>query len=63
MQVCRDLAIEPIVEGIETDLELDVLRELGLQLFQGYYFAKPSFRSVITDLSFARSNLNLHKND
>nr|WP_315875456.1 EAL domain-containing protein [Acaryochloris marina] len=63
VQVCRDLDIEPIAEGIETDLELDVLRELGLQLFQGYYFAKPSFRSVITDLSLARSNLNLHKND
>lgn len=53
VQVCRDLAIEPIAEGIETELELDVLKQLDIQLFQGYYFAKPSFRSVITDLNFA----------
>lgn len=54
VRVCRDLAIEPIAEGVETGFELDALRRFGIQLFQGYYFAKPSFRSVITDLNLAR---------
>ncbi|WP_299491945.1 EAL domain-containing protein [Acaryochloris sp. IP29b_bin.137] len=51
VQVCRDLAIEPIAEGVETKAELDILRQLDIQLFQGYYFAKPSFQSIIAHLS------------
>jgi len=50
IQVCRDLAIEPIAEGIETVEELAVLKQFDIHLFQGYYFAKPSFRAVVTDL-------------
>ncbi|WP_299403434.1 EAL domain-containing protein [Acaryochloris sp. IP29b_bin.148] len=53
IQVCRDLAIEPIAEGIETEAELAVLKQMDIQLCQGYYFAKPSFRSIITDLPLA----------
>lgn len=51
IQVCRDLSIEPIAEGIETIEELNVLQQFDIHLFQGYYFAKPSFRAVITDLN------------
>ena len=61
VQVCRELAIEPIAEGIETELELDVLRRFGIQLFQGYYFAKPSLRSVVTDLNSVLSGFSLHE--
>lgn len=51
IQVCRDLSIEPIAEGIETIEELNVLQQFDIQLFQGFYFAKPSFRSIVTDLN------------
>lgn len=44
--VCQDLAITPIAEGIETAEELSVMRDLGVELFQGYYFAKPAFQSL-----------------
>ncbi len=53
IQVCRELAIEPIAEGVETGAELDLLKQMDIQLFQGYYFAKPSLRSVITDLNLS----------
>jgi EAL domain-containing protein (putative c-di-GMP-specific phosphodiesterase class I) len=46
VQICRDLGITVIAEGIETKNELNVLRDFGLNLFQGYYFAKPAFESV-----------------
>lgn len=46
VQICRDLGITVIAEGIETKHELKVLRDFGLNLFQGYYFAKPAFESV-----------------
>ncbi|ABW26951.1 EAL domain-containing protein [Acaryochloris marina] len=53
IQVCRELAIEPIAEGIETEAELAVLKQMDIQLFQGYYFAKPSFRSITTHLNLS----------
>lgn len=46
VQICRDLGITIVAEGIETKGELTVLRDFGLNLFQGYYFAKPAFEAV-----------------
>lgn len=46
LQVCRDLAIVPIAEGIESYDELRVLQDLGIELFQGYYFARPAFQAL-----------------
>lgn len=56
VQICRDLGITVIAEGIETKNELNVLRDFGLNLFQGYYFAKPAFESVaeLSPDSFSR---------
>jgi len=46
LQVCFDLEIMPVAEGVETKAEVEVLRGLGIDLFQGYYFAKPAFESL-----------------
>ena len=46
LQVCRDLNIQIIAEGIETRDELNILRDFGVELFQGYFFAKPAFRAL-----------------
>lgn len=46
LQVCRDLGIRVIAEGIETREELRTLRGFGVALFQGFYFAKAAFRSL-----------------
>ena len=37
IQVCRELSMQVIAEGIETYEELNTLGELGVELFQGYY--------------------------
>ncbi len=39
--LCRDLGIEIIAEGIETEAERDALIRLGGDLCQGYLFARP----------------------
>lgn len=39
--LCREMGIEVVGEGVETPEERDVLLELGCDLFQGYYLAKP----------------------
>lgn len=46
VQVCRELDIEVIAEGIETRDEMRCLQDLDVYLFQGYYFAKPSFECL-----------------
>ena len=45
VQVCRELEIQPIAEGIETRDEVRCLQDLGLELFQGFYFARPAFEA------------------
>jgi EAL domain-containing protein (putative c-di-GMP-specific phosphodiesterase class I) len=44
--VCNALGIEVIAEGIETQAELQQLRELGVSLFQGYLLARPVTESL-----------------
>ena len=39
--LCRDMDLSCVVEGVETEEELKVLRELGCDLIQGFYFARP----------------------
>ncbi len=42
LHICRDHDIDVIAEGVETPEELDTLRDLGCDTFQGYLFAKPA---------------------
>jgi EAL domain-containing protein (putative c-di-GMP-specific phosphodiesterase class I) len=38
----RDLEIEVVAEGVETNGERETLSALGCSLMQGYLFARPS---------------------
>ncbi|MCE7890013.1 MAG: EAL domain-containing protein [Sorangiineae bacterium PRO1] len=40
--LCRDMGMLVVAEGVETPAERDALVELGCDLLQGYFFAKPS---------------------
>ncbi|XEY17867.1 EAL domain-containing protein [Azospirillum sp. HJ39] len=53
LTVCDDLGIIPIAEGIETADEAKTLRDLGVTLMQGYLFARPAFRTVVSEPDFA----------
>ena len=41
-QLCDDLHIQVIGEGVETAAERDTLLELGCDLLQGYAFGRPA---------------------
>lgn len=41
VDLCRSLQIQCVVEGAETAAQVDILRELGCEIMQGYYFGKP----------------------
>jgi EAL domain-containing protein (putative c-di-GMP-specific phosphodiesterase class I) len=46
--ICAELGVRVLAEGIETAGERDFLRQAGVQLMQGYFFAKPAFRALAT---------------
>jgi len=45
--MCRELGTQVIAEGVETVAERDCLRDLGIELMQGYLFAKPAFKQLV----------------
>ncbi len=48
VEMCSDLGVQVIAEGIEREEEYRVLIDLGIELFQGYLFAKPAFERFAT---------------
>ncbi len=66
-QVCIDLGIDLVIEGVETVDEFAWFSDLGAHLFQGYLFAKPMFEAMppvnIPDLNGSWLDLGAGKND
>jgi EAL domain-containing protein (putative c-di-GMP-specific phosphodiesterase class I) len=48
VNLLHELGVTPICEGVETQDELAVLRDLGVRLIQGYVIARPTFESLAT---------------
>ena len=46
MAMCAELSIRVIGEGIETLGEFQALQDQGVELFQGFYFARPAFQAL-----------------
>ncbi|RUO22258.1 diguanylate phosphodiesterase [Aliidiomarina iranensis] len=44
--MCMRLGITPLAEGIEKIEELNYFKSRGVELMQGYYFAKPGFECL-----------------
>ena len=55
LQAARDLSIDVIAEGVESQREVGALRALGVNLFQGFLFARPSADVLIprADIRFS----------
>ncbi len=59
--LARDMDLDCIVEGVETEAELEAIHELGLRHVQGFYFAKPMSRSdTVGYLKRVSPNLEQH---
>jgi EAL domain-containing protein (putative c-di-GMP-specific phosphodiesterase class I) len=46
VKMCAALGVTVIAEGIETEGELNSLREIGIRYMQGYLLAKPAFEAL-----------------
>jgi EAL domain-containing protein (putative c-di-GMP-specific phosphodiesterase class I) len=50
-QICNQLSIEIVAEGVEQADEYRWLSQAGVKIFQGYYFARPAFEAL-PDVSY-----------
>ncbi|MBC7697329.1 MAG: EAL domain-containing protein [Bacteroidia bacterium] len=46
VRMCHELQVEVLAEGVETMSERDYLADQGINLMQGYLFARPAFKSI-----------------
>lgn len=54
--MAHSLDKEVVAEGVETAAQLDILRELGCEEVQGYYFAKPMSAEALGEFIAARTD-------
>ncbi len=41
VRLAKELHIATVVEGVETEEQVEFVKEIGCDIAQGYYFAKP----------------------
>lgn len=46
VSVCVELGIRVVAEGVETEVELTTVQSLGIDLIQGYPFARPALEEL-----------------
>jgi EAL domain-containing protein (putative c-di-GMP-specific phosphodiesterase class I) len=58
INLCKELGIEIVAEGVETQKQLNILKKLGVDLIQGYYFspAIPLEKAVEFAKEFKQAN-------
>lgn len=54
--ICLDLGIEVLAEGVESQEEFTFLERAGISLFQGWFIAKPAFESLPLTFDLAPNN-------
>src|SRR5947209_4763263 len=47
VSMARDMGVRTVAEGVESEAQFYLLRELGCDLFQGYLFARPRPAAVL----------------
>ena len=53
LRLARDLHITTVCEGVETAAQADMLRALGCDIAQGYYYSRPIEAQAFVRLAFA----------
>ncbi len=56
VQIVVDLGVQPLAEGIETQAEAEVCKDMGFALAQGYYYGRPAAPRVFSDPSMMPLN-------
>ncbi|MDO9052191.1 MAG: EAL domain-containing protein [Methylotenera sp.] len=57
IKMIKDLGAQPIITGIETQVQLNIALEAGSNLVQGYFLAKPVTAKELRATSFLKPNI------
>ena len=49
LEIAKSLKVQVIAEGVETQAQLNILRDLGCEMVQGFYFAPPLAADVFEE--------------
>lgn len=60
MTLARNLGIEVVAEGTETDMQVDHLRSLGCDFGQGFFFSRALSAETVTDLLYVPHHVLHH---
>jgi diguanylate cyclase (GGDEF)-like protein len=61
IDLCQNLKLACVVEGLETEEQVDVVRGLGGALMQGYYFGRPMLASAVPGFLAAAGQAPPHR--
>lgn len=56
VELAKNLNLTTVAEGVETEEDFNIIRDLGVDLVQGYYFSKPLFPDDL--LAFIKTGLS-----
>jgi EAL domain-containing protein (putative c-di-GMP-specific phosphodiesterase class I) len=56
IELAHGMGMQAIAEGIETQTQLEVLKQLGCDFGQGYYLCRPMTQQHLNDLLLASKN-------
>ncbi len=57
IQLAKNLELKTIAEGVETIENLEMLKEMGCDIIQGYYYSKPLFQDDFKNFYDNKKNL------
>ncbi|MBZ9799553.1 EAL domain-containing protein [Mesorhizobium sp. ES1-4] len=58
LSMARDLELDVVGEGVETDTQYQYARQVGIPVIQGYWFSKPLPRAEIENLLWEKCNVS-----
>ena len=59
MHMIQGLKLDIVSEGIETEEQLSIMKNLGIQYIQGFYFSKPLPEEECLEFLRKRNNLGI----
>lgn len=56
-ELCHDVGKKVCLEGVETEIEYNAIKDKGIELIQGFFFGRPVPADVFEDLFFKNSEI------
>lgn len=58
VNMCKDMKIQVVAKGIESIVDVELAKSLGIDYIQGYYYSKPLEKNFFIDYLMNQNDLN-----